>query len=341
MLIPVRYRHGTLELIDQTLLPGQLRWLSLRTVDALAEAIRSLRIRGAPAIGIAAAYGLVLAAEHSAPSERMGPVRRAADALRATRPTAVNLAWALDRQLRVAERLGTGRDDELPVALLREARTIHARDIRGNRRIAAFGAALLPRDAIVLTHCNTGSLATGGYGTALGIVRTAWRRGRLHEVFVDETRPLLQGSRLTAWELTQERIPYRLLVDSAAGSLLARGSIDAVLVGADRIARNGDVANKIGSYPLAVLAREHGVPYYSVAPTSTIDPETPSGQGIPIEQRDPEELRTLRGVAIAPEDAAAANPAFDVVPHELITGIVTEHGVLHPPFGEAIERVFA
>lgn len=341
MIVPVRFRRGVLELVDQTLLPGELRWIQIADTEGLAEAIYALRVRGAPAIGIAAAYGLALAAG-SLPEDvdPLPELQAHHERLASTRPTAVNLRWALDRMLAVAAR-AVAEGENVASALSCAARRLHATEIRANRTIGILGAELLPEGATILTHCNTGALATGGYGTALGVVCSAWRRGKLRAVLVDETRPLLQGARLTAWELGEEGIPYQVIVDSAAGSLLARGAADAVLVGADRIARNGDVANKIGSYPLAVLARRHGVPYYSVAPTSTIDPALQTGAEIPIEERPEEEILTLHGVRTAPADAAATNPAFDVVPHDLIDGIITEAGVLRPPFEEAIDRVFA
>jgi len=342
MLQPVRFHNGCIELLDQTLLPHVEEWLGIDTVDRLSEAIRSLRVRGAPAIGIAAAYGMALAvrgaSDHAVAMRRL---RAAGETLAGARPTAVNLFWAIERMRRVARASTECAPEALADLLLAEARRLHAEDIRGNRRIGALGASLLSPASRVLTHCNTGALATGGYGTALGIVRTAWRRGRLREVIVDETRPLLQGARLTAWELRREAIPFRLIVDAAAGSIIRDGRVDAVFVGADRIAANGDVANKIGSYPLAVLARRHRVPFLSVAPISTIDPATASGNAIPIELRDPSEVCGIREVRLAPEGVEASNPAFDVVPHDLITAIVTERGVLRPPYGEAIRRVLA
>jgi methylthioribose-1-phosphate isomerase len=275
----------------------------------VAACIRTLAVRGAPAIGIAAAYGLVLADDREA----------AAELLRSTRPTAVNLAWALERC----------RDAPDP---LEAARRLHREQDEADRRLSALGAELFAEGTRALTHCNAGALATAGYGTACGVLRTAWEDGRLSEVWVDETRPLLQGSRLTAWELRQAGIPHRVVADSAAGSLMAKGQVDRIVVGADRIAANGDVANKVGTYPLAVLADRHGVPFYVAAPLSTIDPATPNGASIPIEERDPAEL-----VA----DGDAFNPAFDLTPAELVTAIVTEAGVLEPPYSESIARVLA
>jgi methylthioribose-1-phosphate isomerase len=268
-------------------------------------------VRGAPAIGLAAAYALALAPE--------GEREAAAELLRATRPTAVNLAWALERC--------RGADDPLEAA-----RRLHREQDEADRRLAELGAELFGESTRALTHCNTGALATGGYGTACGVLRAAWERGRLAEVWVDETRPLLQGARLTAWELRRAGIPHRVVADAAAGSLMARGLVDRVVVGADRIAANGDVANKVGTYPLAVLAERHGVPFYVAAPLSTIDVATPDGGSIPIEERDPGEVV---------EGGEAFNPAFDVTPAELVTAIVTEAGVLKAPYGEAIAAAVA
>jgi methylthioribose-1-phosphate isomerase len=288
-------------LLDQRRLPDEEVELECRTVGELVDAIRSLAVRGAPAIGVAAAYGLALAAA------RGEDVDAAADALAASRPTAVNLAWALAEM----------RDDPSPA----HARALHAEEVERCRAMAAHAAELFGPGTRALTHCNAGGLATGGYGSAVGALRAAWERGLLTHVWVDETRPLLQGSRLTAWELEAAGIPHAVIADSAAASLMAAGEVDCVVTGADRIAANGDTANKIGTYALAVLAAHHALPFYVVAPTSTVDPETPTGADIPIEERSPGELTTR---------FAARNPAFDVTPAELITAIVTEHGVRQP-----------
>jgi methylthioribose-1-phosphate isomerase len=340
---PLRYQDGVLHLLDQTRLPLAEEWLACRTVEEVADAIRRLAVRGAPAIGVAAAYGLCVAV-HGAPDAAALRRRFAAASglLGATRPTAVNLRWALERGEEV---LDAGPADEPPARtgerLAAWARALHDADVEANRRIGEHGAALFaPRDR-VLTHCNTGALATAGWGTALGVVRAAWARGAVASVWVDETRPLLQGARLTAWELERLGIPYRLVTDSSAGLLMQRREVDRVIVGADRIARNGDTANKIGTYSLAVLARHHGVPFYVAAPRSTIDPATATGADIPIEERPGDEVRQVFGRAVAPIDAPAANFAFDVTPAELITAIVTEVGVLLPPYGEAIARALA
>jgi methylthioribose-1-phosphate isomerase len=294
-------------LLDQRRLPGEVAYLECRTIAELAEAIRTLAVRGAPAIGIAAAYGIALAAAHG---EDLGD---AASVLRASRPTAVNLAWAIDEML--------------PEPTVQRARELHADEVDRCRRMAAHAAELLRPGTRALTHCNAGGLATGGYGTAVGALRAAWERGLLERVLVDETRPLLQGSRLTAFELEALGIPYSVIADSAAASMMAAGEVDCVVTGADRIAANGDTANKIGTYSLAVLANHHGIPLYVMAPTSTVDLATPTGDGIPIEERAPDEITTR---------FAARNPAFDVTPAPLISAIVTEHGVHRAPYAESL-----
>jgi methylthioribose-1-phosphate isomerase len=304
---PLRFEDGALFVLDQRLLPGEEHWLRCEDPAAVADCISTLAVRGAPAIGIAAAYGLALADDRQA----------AAELLRSTRPTAVNLAWAID------EVLGA------PDALAR-ARELHREQDAADRRLAELGASRFEPGDRALTHCNTGALATGGYGTAGGVLRAAWEQGRLQQVWVDETRPLLQGARLTSYELTRAGIPFTVITDSSAGTLMARGMVDRVVVGADRIAANGDVANKVGTYPLAVLAARHGVPFYVAAPVSTVDPRTPDGDAIPIEERDAAE--------VAP-GLPALNLAFDVTPAELVTAIVTEAGVLEPPYEEAIAAV--
>ncbi|HEX6652762.1 MAG TPA: S-methyl-5-thioribose-1-phosphate isomerase, partial [Thermoleophilaceae bacterium] len=289
--------------------PAEERWIRCERVEQVADCIRTLAVRGAPAIGIAAAYAMALAEDRDA----------AAELLRSTRPTAVNLAWALEQTRHAADPLEA-------------ARRLHQDQRDADRRLAELGVELFREGTRALTHCNTGALATGGIGTACGVLRVAWEQGRLSEVWVDETRPLLQGARLTAWELRQAGIPHRVVADSAAGSLMAQGRVDRVIVGADRIAANGDVANKVGTYPLAVLADRHAVPFYVAAPLSTIDAATPDGASIPIEERDPAEV-------VAAGDAF--NPAFDVTPAELVTAIVTEAGVLEPPYGESIAGALA
>jgi methylthioribose-1-phosphate isomerase len=316
-------------LLDQRRLPGAVVELRLGTWQAVAEAIRTMAVRGAPAIGIAGAYGVAVAAarsEAASAAELRRDLDSACDGLIGARPTAVNLPWAVEH-MRAIVRGGPGGRDELAAAVAAAARALHADEVERCRLIGAHGAELVPRGGNVLTHCNAGALATGGYGTALGIVRAAHERGRRVHVWVDETRPLLQGARLTAWELQQEGVPHTLVADSMAGWLMAQGKVDAVITGADRIARNGDAANKIGTYALSVLARAHGVPFYIAAPTSTMDPALASGADIPIEHRDPGELATL-----APENTGAYNPAFDVTPAAHITAIVSEQGVHRPPY---------
>jgi methylthioribose-1-phosphate isomerase len=330
--------QAAVRLIDQTLLPGQLSFRDCTTIDDLAAAIRSLTVRGAPAIGIAAAYGLVLSCSLGRRAGEQGAalaqrLQRDRAALAATRPTAVNLFWALDR---MAGLITADQDPAaLEAALLAEARAIHDQDVAMSRAMGQAGQALLPDRATVLTHCNAGALATGGYGTALAVVYAAHEAGKQVAVFADETRPLLQGARLTAWELQNQGIPVTVLPDAAAATLLREGRIDAVITGADRIAANGDAANKIGTYPLAVLAQRHGVPFYVAAPSSTIDPAMPDGAGIEIEQRDPEEVHRFGASRFTPSGVQAFNPAFDVTPAELITAIVTENGVHRPPFAFA------
>ena len=342
---PLAWRGDHLALLDQTRLPREETWLSCTAPEAVADAIRRLAVRGAPAIGVAAAYALVLAmagAGAEAPAAQRDRFESAAALLAATRPTAVNLRWALERGRRVLEEtLAAGRGAELPAALLAWARGLHERDVATNRRIGAHGAELFARGDRVLTHCNTGALATAGYGTALGVIRSAWESGRLAEVWVDETRPLLQGARLTAWELRKLGIPHRLVTDSSAGSLLTRELVDRIVVGADRIAANGDTANKIGTYVLAVLAARHGVPFYVAAPLSTVDPATATGAEIPSEERAADEVTDGVGTRIAPAETAAANPACDGTPAELITAIVTEAGVLRAPYRESLAAALA
>ncbi len=313
-------------LLDQRRLPAAETWLRCASATEVATAIRAMVVRGAPAIGIAAAYGFALAAM------RGDDLAGAATELAAARPTAVNLAWALRRMRALAE---GGADAQ---RLIAEAENIHAEDVAINQRIGAYGSAWLRGSGGVLTHCNTGSLATGGHGTALGVIRTAWAAGRLQEVWAGETRPWLQGARLTAWELARDGIPARVLVDGAAGLLLQRESIQAVIVGADRVAANGDVANKIGTHGLAVLARYHGVPFCVAAPTSTIDLDTPDGSAIPIEERPGEEILDWAGERRAPATAHAWNPVFDITPAELVDALITERGVVETPSAARLAR---
>jgi methylthioribose-1-phosphate isomerase len=325
---PLRFSGGVLELLDQTRLPGAEVWLRCEEPEQLADAIRRLAVRGAPAIGVAAAYGLVLGLRDLRGEEPSARFEAVAELLGSTRPTAVNLRWAIDGgRETLARALAEGHD---PGEALREWADALARDQRdADHRMAAHALALFSERSRVYTHCNTGGLATAGSGTALGAIEEAWRAGLVGEVWVGETRPLLQGARLTAWELEQSGVPFRVVTDSSAAALMARGQVDLVMVGADRIARNGDVANKIGTYSLAVVAERHGVPLYVVAPLSTLDPDTATGAEIPIEERDPREVMA---------GGPALNLAFDVTPHHLVTAVVTEVGLLEPPYEESIPR---
>ena len=323
----------SLRILDQRRLPLEEVYLDLADVGGVAEAIRTLAVRGAPAIGVAAAYGVALgarSARHLSPAAFQAALRQVCTELAATRPTAVNLFWAIDR----VRRVGEAQDDPGAAAgaILAEAAAMEREDEAANRRLGAYGAELVPQGARVLTHCNAGALATVAYGTALGIIRAAWEQGKRIEVYVDETRPLLQGSRLTAWELAQDGIPVTVITDSMAGQLMRRGRVDLAIVGADRVAANGDVANKIGTYSVAVLAREHGLPFYVAAPTSSLDLSLPDGDAIPIEERSPEEVLQFAGVRVAAEGVRVENPAFDVTPHRLVSAIVTERGVVREPY---------
>jgi methylthioribose-1-phosphate isomerase len=328
----VTWEDDAVVMIDQRRLPGEQVFLRCRDHRDVAEAIRGMAIRGAPAIGVAAAMGLALGVRLSrAEGEALrGEFDAMCGDLAATRPTAVNLFWAIDRMRgRFAESASSStlRDD-----LRREALAIQEEDLASCRRMGDLGAELLPAEARVLTHCNAGALATAGYGTALGVVRSAARLGKLKQVFADETRPYLQGARLTAWELLEDGIPTTLIADNMAGFMMAKGEVNAVVVGADRIARNGDVANKIGTYSVAILAREHGIPFYVAAPVSTIDLATPDGARIPIEERAADEITHHGGRRLAPAGVAVRNPAFDVTPARYVTAIVCERGVARPPY---------
>ena len=334
---PIRWQDdASVALIDQTRLPLEEVWLRFDDYRRIVAAISEMRIRGAPAIGIAGAYAVALAAldlERRGVDDLATALDGPASQIREARPTAVNLAWAVERMLGVARTTGSA------AALVAEAQLIHEEDVSANRAIGAHGSALLDPGAAVLTHCNTGALATGGYGTALGVLRATWRQGNLAAVYAAETRPLLQGARLTAWELDRAGIPFTLIPDSAAAHLMRLGSIGAVIVGADRIAANGDVANKIGTYALAVLAREHGLPFYVAAPTSTIDLEVESGDDIPLERRSADEVTSIAGVPTTVRGARAVNLAFDVTPAAYVSAIVTERGVLRSPYSPALESL--
>jgi methylthioribose-1-phosphate isomerase len=343
----VEWRAGAVRLIDQRALPGELRFIDCRTVNELCGAISSLAVRGAPALGAAGGYGVALACAGGGvpgegdPDEKavLQAARKAADRLIATRPTAVNLAWGARRVLGAAEAAVEGGAEAVRRAALAEAERLAEQDVADNRALGRHGAALVPDGAQVLTHCNAGGLACVGYGTALGVIRAAAEAGKAPRVWVDETRPVLQGARLTAWELDRLAIPATLVADVMAGSLMASGDVDLVVVGADRVAANGDVANKIGTYSLAVLAAHHGVPFYVAAPTSTVDLSTATGAEIPVEERSPEEVRTIGGSRLAPPGFAALNRAFDVTPSDLVTAIVTELGVARPPYDKSLRRL--
>ncbi len=347
-------------MIDQRLLPGEETYVTCRDYQQVAEAIRSMVIRGAPAIGVAAAMGVALGVQGAvappasgvAPgsrprvnsSEQLDPEMETISAtLAATRPTAVNLFWAIDRMNRCFRALRAGGADPGAISqkLIEEALEVQREDLAINKAIGRHGAELLPAGATVMTHCNAGALATAGYGTALGVVRAAVEGGNPVAVFANETRPFLQGARLTVWELQQDRIPVTLLTDNMSGHMLASGRVSAVVVGADRIAANGDVANKIGTYTVAVLAKENGVPFYVAAPISTLDLSLASGQQIPIEERSPSEVTHLQGVRVAPPDTAVMNPAFDVTPNRYVTAIITERGVARPPYVESLKQLSA
>ena len=344
MLPTVEWRGDHVVMIDQRKLPGQEVYVECRTALDVARAIERMVIRGAPAIGVAAAMGLalgVMRARAQGTSTLAREFYRLCDRLAETRPTAVNLFWAIDRMKRVfseAARSGWSRE-EIGERLVAEAQQIHDEDVATCRALGDHGAAVLPERGRVLTHCNAGALATGGYGTALGVVRTAVAHGKRIAVYADETRPFLQGARLTAWELLNDGIETTVIADGMAGSLLRAGTVDVVIVGADRVAANGDVANKVGTYPVAVLAHRHAVPFYVAAPTSTIDLGTPHGSAIPIEERNGREVTHLGSSRVAPEGAGVWNPAFDVTPHDLITGIITENGICRAPYGDSLRAV--
>ncbi len=330
----VTWHDGRVRMIDQRLLPAECRMLDCESHVEVADAIRDMAIRGAPAIGAAAAFGMALAAHRSRARDRdelLSELNEAANTLRAARPTAANLSWAVSRMMRRAE---TGTDTTaIRETLFEEAQSLADEDVEINKRLGQYGAALVRDGDTILHHCNTGALATVDYGTALGVIRTAHEQGKQVHVLVDETRPRLQGARLTAWELQQLDIPFTLIADNAAGYFLRSGEVDLVLVGADRVAANGDVANKIGTYKLALAAWDNGVPFYPCVPTSTVDLSLPSGDDIPIEERPADEITeiTYQGQPVVPEGVTVSNPAFDITPHRYVSGIVTENGVAYPP----------
>lgn len=322
---------ATLYLLEQRGLPQREQYVAIDDVDDAAWAIKAMVVRGAPAIGVTAAYALVLAARNARGPGRLSALAQAGARLKATRPTAVNLAWAVERMVRRAEALGEEGHDAWVGLLAEEARRVHREDVAACQAMGELGAALIPHGSVVLTHCNAGALATGGYGTALGVIRSAYRQGRIRAVLADETRPYLQGARLTAWELARDGIPVEIVTDGMAGHFMARGEVGAVVVGADRIARTGDVANKIGTYGAAVLSRAHQIPFLVAAPLSTVDLSCAKGADIPIEERSSDEVTQLGEVQLAPAGVKARHPGFDVTPASLVSALVTEQGVLAPP----------
>ncbi|TMI24441.1 S-methyl-5-thioribose-1-phosphate isomerase [Candidatus Bathyarchaeota archaeon] len=340
-LEPVKWRNGTLQVIDQTLLPLRLRYVRMRTLDQVCNAIRIMKVRGAPLIGVVGAYGLVLASKriHSKDrDEARRQLRKSADTLIATRPTGVNLRWAVERVYSASSKISSTAS--LETRLLEEANSILDEELRAAHSIGIFGATLIDEDDTVLTHCNAGALATAGYGTALAVIRAAIEEGKHVSVIATETRPLLQGARLTAFELAKDKVPVKIIVDSAAAQLMARGAIDKVIVGADRILRTGHVTNKIGTLPIAIAAKFYGVPFYVAAPISTMDLETDPSQVI-IEERDQREILYFAGKRIGPRSVEALNPAFDITPAELVTGIITDKGVVGQPLEDNLRAKFA
>ena len=340
----VEWDAGALKMIDQRALPWRLEFVHLETVAQVAEGIRNMTVRGAPAIGATAAFGMAIAARECAEDDMAALLvclEQQGELLKAARPTAVNLAWGVERLLDVAHRGECKTVDELRETMLLAAQQIADDDVAINRRMGGRGAALVNKGATILHHCNTGALATVDYGTALGVIRAAHEDGKQPHVLLDETRPRLQGSRLSAWELEALGVSYAIIPDTAAGYYMREGEVDIILVGADRVAANGDIANKIGTYQLAVLAAAHDIPFYCVAPTSTIDLALPDGDAIPIEQRDPVEVTTPYGAAIVPAHFKARNPAFDITPHRYVTGIVTEQGIARPPYTDSLARAVA
>ena len=333
--------HGV-RFIDQTKLPTEETYVNCATYQEVADVIRNMVVRGAPAIGVAAAMGIALGVQNSK-AENVGELQRKfdeiCDVMGRTRPTAVNLFWAIRRMRQKFETLTVGSVAQIKLALIEEAQRMHAEDIAINQAMGRHGAALMPASGGVLTHCNAGALATCGYGTALGVIRAAIEAGKKIHVYADETRPFLQGSRLTAWELMKDGIATTVISDNMAGAMMRQGKIGAVIVGADRIAANGDVANKVGTYTVAVLAKEHDIPFYVAAPISTVDLQTPDGSMIPIEQRNPLEVTHFAGKAITPSGVQVENPAFDVTPAKYVTAIVTEHGIARPPYQQSLARL--
>lgn len=345
MLPTIEWQPDAVVMIDQRKLPGQEVYVHCKTAAEVARAIKTMVIRGAPAIGVAAAMGIALGMNRSkAQGTKQFAVEfnKLCDLMAGTRPTAVNLFWAIDRMKRAFSKgaLAGQSVDEIKALLVRESQAIHDEDVDSCRAMGRFGAEVVPDNARILTHCNAGALATAGYGTALGVIRAAAEQGKLAQVFADETRPFNQGSRLTAWELTRDQIPTTVITESMAGPLMQRGGIDFIIVGADRIAANGDFANKVGTYTVAMMAHAHKVPFYVAAPLSTIDLSTPDGAAIPIEERPAREMTHVGTTRLTPEGASVWNPAFDVTPNHLVAGIITERGIARAPFAESLKKLF-
>ena len=337
---PIKVENYTLYALNQLKLPHEEEWIELSTYEEVAKAIKDMVVRGAPLIGIVGAYGFAIGVKQLLEEGKpLDEAKAVLETLKNTRPTAVNLFWALDRMWKKFEKWKKEKNkEELVETLFREAKKIDMEDYHANRAIGGYGQVLIPQKASILTHCNTGALATSGWGTALGVIRSAFEEGKDINVYVDETRPYLQGSRLTAWELVQEGIPHYLITDNSAGFLISKGIIDVIIVGADRITANGDVANKIGTYTLSVLAKAHGIPFYVAAPTTTFDLQTVSGRDIPIEERNEDEVKYCGNCSIAPKETKALNYSFDITPAKNITGIITEKGIISEINKESIEK---
>ena len=342
MIQTLEWTDNGVRFLDQTKLPTEEIYITCKTDDQVADAIRTMVVRGAPAIGVATAMGIALAAKNSK-AETAGELKRdldrACDIIGKTRPTAVNLFWAIRRMQEKFERIRIRPVPQIKQALIEEAQRMHAEDIAANQAMGRHGATLMPSTGGILTHCNAGALATAGYGTALGVIRAAVEQGKKIHVYADETRPFLQGSRLTAWELMKDGIPTTVISDNMAGAMMKQGKIGAIVVGADRIAANGDVANKIGTYTVAVLAKEHGIPFYVAAPISTVDLACPDGSKIPIEQRNAKEVTHIAGKQMTPDGVAIENPAFDVTPAKYVAAIITENGIARAPYEDSLRKL--
>jgi methylthioribose-1-phosphate isomerase len=342
MIQTLEWTDNGVRFIDQTKLPTDETYVTCKTYQQVADAIRTMIVRGAPAIGVAAAMGIALGVRDSK-AENVGDLKKdldhICDVIGKTRPTAVNLFWAIERMQQKFERVRVRPIAQIKQEVVEEAKRMHAEDIAANQAMGRHGATLLPREGGVLTHCNAGALATAGYGTALGVIRAAVEQGKKIHVYADETRPFLQGSRLTAWELMKDGIPTTVISDNMAGAMMRQGKIGAIVVGADRIAANGDVANKIGTYSVAVLAKENGIPFYVAAPISTVDMNCPDGSKIPIEQRNPKEVTHIAGKQIVPDGVSIENPAFDVTPAKYVTAIITERGIAREPYGKSLRAL--